>query len=255
MIKILVVDDEKDIKEFVSEFFEEIGYKVFSTTDPFKVMPLVEKEKPDVVLLDILMPELSGKDILKEIKTKNKDTKVIMVTMVDDPKVKEECLSLGADEYVKKPFTTEYLESVVMKKVSEIIDFSKARILVVEDELETLEHIRKSLDLIVRGEITAVSNADEAIKKILEVNFDVVLLDIKLPGKSGLDVIKEVKKKKALPDIIIVSGYDSNDIVKQLLKEGVVDYVPKPIDIKILYRKVRDILKKKGKRMEEQSLS
>lgn len=248
MIKLMVVDDEKEVAEFVGNFFSDIGYKVFTVTDPAKVMGIIEKENPHVVLLDIVMPKISGLEILEKIKKTNKGIKVIMISLVDNPQTKEKAFGFGADEYVKKPFTTEYLEDVVMKKINEVL--SEIKILVVEDELETLNIIKNNLEKIPHCQVETAEDGDKAVEKIMACEYDLVLLDIKLPGKSGYDVMKEVKKKKQLPDILVVSGYDSSHVIDVFMGEGAVDYLPKPFDVKILQRKIKAILAKKGKRIE-----
>ena len=76
---------------------------------------------PQIVLLDVMMGAVNGLDILKAIKDKYKKMKVIMVTVADDPEVKKKAMDLGADAFVTKPFTAQYLESVVAAKVEQIV--------------------------------------------------------------------------------------------------------------------------------------
>ena len=125
MIKILIVDDEAEICEFIGNFFKRRSHTVFTVTNPLEVMPIIEKERPQIVLLDIIMDEMSGIDLLEKIKAIDKNIRVIMITVVDDLPVKEKAKSLGADAYVEKPFTTDYLETVVMTKIEDLLGFSK----------------------------------------------------------------------------------------------------------------------------------
>lgn len=120
MIKLMVIDDEKNICDFVGEFFKDVGYQVTAVTDPLKALPLIQQEKPHVILLDINMPGIKGLPLLKKIREVNKETKVIMVTIVNDPQTRQEAESLGANAFVSKPFTTEYLEDVVIAKIEEL---------------------------------------------------------------------------------------------------------------------------------------
>ena len=124
MIKILVVDDEKEICEYIGDFFRDRGHETFTLTNPTEVVDFVDKEKPQLVLLDILMPQMSGLEVLKRIKQKHKENvKAIMVTVVDNESTREEAFRLGADDFISKPFTTDYLETVVMKKIEELFAF------------------------------------------------------------------------------------------------------------------------------------
>jgi len=120
MIKLMVIDDEKGICDFVHDFFKRRGHKVVTLTTPQKAIEAVDEEMPQIVLLDIMMGPVNGLDILKSIKEKYKKIKVVMVTVADDPETRKKAMELGADGFVTKPFTTQYLESVVAAKVEEI---------------------------------------------------------------------------------------------------------------------------------------
>lgn len=126
MIKILIVDDEPHICEYLAEFFRERGHETACISKPNEALAHIAKEKPDIVLLDILMPQISGLEILKSIKSKHKDSvKVIMVTVADDEKTKQQAKNYGADDFIIKPFDTNYLENVVMAKISELSGFNE----------------------------------------------------------------------------------------------------------------------------------
>lgn len=126
MIKILIVDDEPHLCEYLAEFFRERGHEAKCISKPNEVLPFVFKQKPDIVLLDVLMPEISGLEILKSIKSKHKDSvKVIMVTVADDAKTQQQAKAYGADDFIIKPFDTNYLENVVMTKISELAGFNE----------------------------------------------------------------------------------------------------------------------------------
>ncbi len=117
MVKLLVVDDESEICEFLKSFFEERSYNVIVANSGEQALDVVKQEKPQVVLLDIKMPGMDGLQALREIKTKFPKTKVIMVTAIETRDKIEECLRLGADNYITKPLSLEYLENDVKEKI------------------------------------------------------------------------------------------------------------------------------------------
>jgi len=121
MIKILVVEDEAEICEFLGNFFKKRGHAVFAVTNPLEALPIVEKEKPQIILLDIIMPNMSGLELLEKIRAKDKDAKIIMVSVADEPPNIEEARRLGADDFIKKPFDIDYLEEVVMAKIQDFV--------------------------------------------------------------------------------------------------------------------------------------
>ncbi|PIQ86485.1 MAG: two-component system response regulator [Candidatus Omnitrophica bacterium CG11_big_fil_rev_8_21_14_0_20_45_26] len=117
MLKLLIVDDETEICEFLKSFFEERNYTVAIANSGEQAIEQLKKEKPQVVLLDIKMPGMDGIQTLREIKSKNPKSKVIMVTAIETRDKIEECLRLGADNYITKPLSLEYLENDVKEKI------------------------------------------------------------------------------------------------------------------------------------------
>jgi len=126
-----------------------------------------------------------------------------------------------------------------------------AKILIVEDEVDTIEVVKNSLGRFLDCEIDAATDGETAITKILEDDFDLVILDIKMPGLSGIDVLRKVKLKKALPDILVITAWDSTQVAEEVVKEGALDYIPKPITVDTLKLKMKTILEKKGKYSEK----
>ena len=121
-MKMMVIDDEKGICDFLSDFFERRGHEVVTLNDPLKAMDKIEKEQPQVVILDRIMPKMDGLNLLEKIKhAYGKKLKVIMVTVSDEEETRKKALKLGADDFIAKPFSSEYLESVVVEKIRELI--------------------------------------------------------------------------------------------------------------------------------------
>ncbi|MBL7070469.1 MAG: response regulator [Candidatus Omnitrophica bacterium] len=121
MIKILVVDDEPGICDILKKTFSPIGFTVLTATDGRTALSIIKKEKPGIVFLDIRMLGMSGLEVLGEIKKSDSSIKVIMITVLDDDKTRQEAERLGADEFVTKPFISENLEEIVRRQVGELI--------------------------------------------------------------------------------------------------------------------------------------
>lgn len=118
MTKILAVDDEKEICNFVSDFFKERGYEVLTAGNGYEALKIVEKEEDLLVLLDIRMPKMDGIETLRLIKEKKPDTQVIMVTCVDDLEKMETAKEYGAETYITKPLVLDELLNAVMSRIS-----------------------------------------------------------------------------------------------------------------------------------------
>jgi len=104
-VKILIVDDEPDVVKVVRMSFQvqEPTWEVVAAYDGEEALAVFEKEQPDAVLLDVMMPEISGFDVLKELRLFS-DVPVVMLTAKDDEIDKVMGLNLGADDYITKPF-------------------------------------------------------------------------------------------------------------------------------------------------------
>lgn len=124
------------------------------------------------------------------------------------------------------------------------------KILIVEDEIDTMEAVKRSLERFLKCRVYTSSNGEDAIDKIKNNGFDLVILDIKMPGLSGLDVIRKAKKEAKSTDILVVTAWDSAQVAEEAIKEGAIDYIPKPISLDILKIKIKNILEKKGKYFE-----
>lgn len=109
--KVLVVDDEEHIVELLKFNLENTGYKVITANNGNDAISLAKENKPDLVLLDLMLPGMDGFDVCKEIKrnTETRKTAIIMLTAKGEEFDKILGLELGADDYITKPFSVREL--------------------------------------------------------------------------------------------------------------------------------------------------
>jgi DNA-binding response OmpR family regulator len=112
MKKILVVDDEQKIVEIVKAYLEREGYQVITASDGKTALELALKQHPDLVILDLMLPEIPGLDVCRSIR-KESEMPIIMLTARDEVTEKIVGLEMGADDYVTKPFDPKELVSRV----------------------------------------------------------------------------------------------------------------------------------------------
>lgn len=117
MPKLLIVDDESDIREFARSFFKKRGIDVLTASGGRQALEMIEKDKPNLVLLDVRMEEMTGIEVLRELRKKNDNSKVIMVTGVEEEAMIAEANSLGVIQYIHKPLILEELEKVVLAQL------------------------------------------------------------------------------------------------------------------------------------------
>lgn len=150
-MRVLVVDEEPDVIKLVAMSFrlQQPGCEVVGAPDGPQALEAIEHQRPDVVLLDIGLPEMSGFEVLKEIRLFS-DVPVIMLTVRDDELSKVQGLELGADDYVTKPFS--HLE--LLARVRAVLRRAQALPLVHEQPFASgdieVDFVRRELK--VRGE-------------------------------------------------------------------------------------------------------
>jgi two-component system response regulator (stage 0 sporulation protein F) len=114
--KILTVDDQMGIDSFFYEFFTVRNYEVFNALNGKEAIKIVQKEHPRIILLDIKMRGMDGIETLEKIRQIDKEAVIIMVTGVKDDDTMRRAKELGADDYITKPLSLEYLDKVVLLK-------------------------------------------------------------------------------------------------------------------------------------------
>lgn len=114
MLKLMVVDDEVDICDFVKNFFKERDFEVFVAYDGRDAIKKAEMTQPHIILLDVLMPGMDGIETLRNLRSYGSEAKVVMVTAVEDYDKVENAKKLGAIEYITKPLLLDQLERTVL---------------------------------------------------------------------------------------------------------------------------------------------
>ena len=117
---ILVVDDNHDNADIIRDYLEARGYPISVAYDGDEAIKIFEREKPSIILLDVMMPGRDGWQVCREIKqhpTLGRNVRVVMVTALDDWVNKRQALQTGADDFVEKPFELSRLASAVERNI------------------------------------------------------------------------------------------------------------------------------------------
>ena len=138
--RILVVDDEAAIREYETSLLSELGHEVLAAADGAEALRLAREKRPHLVLLDIMMPELSGIEVCRQLRAdpRTLDCRIIMVSAVDAKRALEESVIAGADDFLAKPIHA--LE--LMVRVRSIL-----RVRNIPDDSERLEAYVRNLQV------------------------------------------------------------------------------------------------------------
>lgn len=117
MAKILIIDDEERLNDYIKTYLGKRGYEIVTALTGKEALDIYEKEKPDIILLDLGLPDMDGREVLKEIKAKVPQFKIVVISAYKDEDTKNELLQLGADYFLGKPFATPDLYELIKKIV------------------------------------------------------------------------------------------------------------------------------------------
>lgn len=241
--KILVVDDDKDIREIIRFYLEDSGYEVIEAQNGKEALKLADELQPELITLDIIMPGLDGFEVLRLLKenTRTKDIPVIILSVVaEDHKYLH-----AFTDYLTKPFERINLISMVEKILLRLENKGKNQILIVDDEPDIVDIISTSLES--EGYLTMKAfNGKEAVNKAEKEPPDLMILDLKMPLMDGYEVIKYFKSTTSLSHIpiIVLTGTHISEVDKQKgIQLGAEKYLTKPLTAKELVNQIKETLK------------
>lgn len=160
--KVLVVEDEEGIQEYLKELLLDNGYAVEAATDGITALNMIKKSVPDLVILDLGLPNMAGDAVCMEIKKKYPNVPVIILTAKDAPSDVVAGLTIGADDYVTKPFVADVLLARVKARLRHGND---EKITIADLELDT-----KTMEVRRSGKPIALSPQEFKLLQYLAAN-------------------------------------------------------------------------------------
>jgi CheY-like chemotaxis protein len=258
--KALVVDDDAEIREMLAEYLATQGFEVLTATNGLEALLRVKRERPAAVVLDLMMPRLGGLETLKRIRAFDPAAKVVVVSGSLDSEVRRQALALGAAGVLEKPVSLADLvaalgetapaprrptqppaERAETREPPVAPAAEPGRILIVDDDAEMRTMLSELLALLGYS-VREVSNGAAAVREIVAAPPDLVLLDINMPGLSGIDALPTIRALAPQTAVIMVSGTEDAATAKRALAYGAFDYVVKPIDQTYLRRAIETAL-------------
>jgi len=198
--KILVVDDELSMREYLEILLEKEGYPVFSAENGKKALSMLEKTPYDLILLDIRLGDLSGIDVLKAAKEKNPETVVIMISAYASTETAVEAMNAGAYDYVPKPFDADELVQTIQSALQlKTVEQEKARI---DDELKKTLHFGK-----IVGNSPQMQHIYKLIRQVAQTKTNILITGESGTGKELIArAIHEQSDRKGFPFVAIHCG-------------------------------------------------
>lgn len=265
MAKIMLVEDDQMIADIYMTKFQDAGFQIVNATTGREVLKLASEETFDLILLDMVLPEMSGMEVLKELRANGdlygKELRIIVFSNLSKADNEKKVLENGADAFIAK---TEYSPSDLVTEINRLLDLyeeqrkNKARldggrcingnckktILFIEDEDIFIEMFGKKME----DDGYAVEYAKNGVlgnKMASEKIYDLIVTDIVMPNMPGDEIIRRLKlddKTKDIPVIVLTASL-SDDDMQPVRDMGVADIIQKtrvvPSD---LARRISEIL-------------
>jgi PAS domain S-box-containing protein len=268
--RILVAEDDQKFARLLLTMLEAGEFVVTVVTDGRATLDSVRQSMPDLLILDLLLPDLDGWEVLKALRgsASTRDLPILALTALGAADA-ERTLALGADEYLSKPISPTVLIATINRLLAEAERRQRAtatdrvaaratpgdpppadraedrppRVLVVEDDRITLElmgELLSSLGL----EVRTCGDGREVMPLAKAIRPDLILLDINLPNLDGLTVARMLREDPETRSvrIVAVSAYAVEGEEERILKAGCDGFIPKPLQISTFFATVSTFL-------------
>ena len=255
---VLIVDDEPEVRAVIADYLRDDGFDVLEAANGLEALLAVKRRRPYGIVLDLRMPRLGGLEALRRIRAFDPRIGVVVVTGVADVELHRQALALGARAVFTKPVAAADLAAALGGRLEPAAPApaaappaapggarpAKGRVLIVDDEPTICELLEEFL----RGEgweTRRATDGREGVRAVLDWTPDVVLLDIEMPGLSGVGALPAIFALAPDTKVIMVSGTRDEELSRSAFAHGAFDYVTKPVDFPYLAQAIETALSMK----------
>jgi len=258
--KVLVIEDDANNLDVAQRIIRAAGHEALAATDGAAGIETARSERPDVILVDLLLPRVDGWTVTKTLREEAwaKETPIIAVSALAMQQDRARAIEAGCDDFVSKPYAPAELRAVLARFLEDggtpgvsgairrgvkPIAHELGRVLVVDDEPANVELLVRRLDALGADTLRA-SNGEDALAIADRELPDLILLDIMMPGIDGYDTCRRLKMndRTAPIPVIFATAKDRADDLSKGFEVGAVDYVTKPIEPVELAARVRSAI-------------
>ncbi len=259
-IRLLMVDDEEEFLASTAPALERRNIEVTTALSGIKALEILQKKSFDVLLLDVKMPDMDGIEVFQSVKREYPNLPVIILTGHGTISQAFQSVKEGVVDYIAKPCDIDDLVGKLQRAVEKhqiewktgetvqpgISETLPIQVLIVDDEVELLDSLQKVLQRRNMRVITT-SKGDEVLSLLRENPIDVVVLDVKLPGLDGIEILSLIKKEMPMLEVVLLTGHPQVETALQGMKKGAFEYVVKPPDSEELTDIIRRAFAKRQK--------
>ncbi len=234
-LAILIVDDHPGMCATLQDILENEGYEAHVALTGAEAIAQCQARRFDVILMDVLMPDLSGVEVYRRIKTLAPDTRVIMMSAYSVEDLKREALAAGAIAFLPKPLEVE----VVLRLVQEVKSPPILLVMGDPDESAALAAALPSHQY----RTYRVQTAEEALELAQQICFQIIFIDTRLPTMPGLDLYLALKDLTPTSVAIMLAETDPAFVAQaeEAVRRSAYAWMPKPLDLDRLLALLADL--------------
>ncbi|HSY24104.1 MAG TPA: response regulator [Polyangiaceae bacterium] len=244
---VLIVDDSLTVRMDLAEAFESAGFRPLLCATAGEAREALAREKAAIVVLDVLLPDADGVELLKEIRaTLSKDTPVLMLSSEAEVKDRIRALQTGADDYVGKPYDIGYVVARAREllRKTHALPAEHTTILIIDDSPTFRSALRQALEEAGYGVLDAATG-EEGLHVAAASRPAAVVVDGVLPGLDGAAVIRRIRLDAALRDTpcIVLTGSEDHGAELRALDAGADAFVRKEADLDVMLARLAAVLR------------
>lgn len=256
-IRVLLVDDEEDFLLSSAQALERRGFQVDVAPNGVTALEKIDRVEYQIVVLDVKMPDIDGLEVFRILRQRHPSLPVVMLTGHSSLEDAFQTSRDGIADYLDKPIDMDELarrlRGIVQQQQAQAESGDRVegegagetvRVMVVDDETDFLQSVKAVLER-RRLSVTTAESGEAALGLLAENLVDVIVLDVKMPGMSGLDVLRRVRRDYPSVQVILLSGHPSVDAAVEGVRLGASEYLQKPPDIEHLAGTIRKLHQEK----------
>ena len=256
MIKILIVDDDQMNCDLLQNVFTRHGYIVMSATSGSEGLNLFRKHTPRITILDLRMPGMDGLTVLKEIRAIDPHAPVIVLGGGATEVQENQARALRVTDFIRKGLSLDILVEAVHRiailpvppAAASVSSTGRPAIQPIDESVLVVDDDHLVCDLLVqflslRGyRAVGVKDGIDALNMVDDTPPDVILLDLIMPGMSGVEVLRLLREKEYQGGIVIMTGSHNEELLEEAWALSPQEVLLKPIDLERLLTTIQLVL-------------
>jgi len=243
MATILVIDDERMLCDLLQEMLRRHGHEVFTAYSGQEGIQAFQRHRPQFTLLDLHLPDMNGIEALTRIREHDPKADAMILTGAGSDKLERQARDLGVTDFLIKGLSPEVLISAVARALQPPVQPASPEsgggisrtshgesILVVDDERPICELLKKYLT----NQGFRVHTAQDGLSALALADLEqpqLIVLDIYMPGMTGVEVLRKLRAKKFPGGVMMLTGCEDHALLKEALDLGSLDIIGKPFDL------------------------